>query len=307
MRVDEAVKRYLKRLDYQFYQLQALTKRRGFSNFAEENILEELIARLFPKGCNRTAVDIGASDGKRGSNTLFLFKNGWRGVGIESDSRKLCKLARTYKYFPDVAACRLGVTPANVVPLLKAYSIEREFEVLSLDIDSYDYFVLEAILSSYRPSIVISEINEKIPPPIRFRVKYSPDFQFGHHFYGYSISCLTELCKQFDYAIVGLEYNNVFLVPNELAGGHSLAVEEAYKQGYLNRPDRQEKFSRNEDMEILHSLDEKEGMEFIEKFFSHRKGEYELSLDGATMAETLQIRNHVAERQPSEPVELTRR
>ena len=72
-----------------------------------------------------------------------------RGLGIEFDSRKFVKLAQAYKYFPDVYACRNRATPDNIVPLLDSYEIEKNFSVLSLDIDGNDYWVLRAILSEF--------------------------------------------------------------------------------------------------------------------------------------------------------------
>jgi len=66
-------------------------------------------------------------------------------------------------------------------------------------------------LSSFRPRLIVTEINEKIPPPIRFVVKYDPAFKLRHHFYGYSIAALGDLCARHDYGILRLEYNNAFI------------------------------------------------------------------------------------------------
>src|SRR5205823_12769393 len=66
------------------------------------------------------------------SNTYALFTNGWRGVGVESDSRRFTKLARAYRHYPRVFACRNLVTPHNVVALLQSYEIAKDFEVLSI-------------------------------------------------------------------------------------------------------------------------------------------------------------------------------
>lgn len=66
-------------------------------------------------------------------------------------------------------------------------------------------------------------------------MKYDPDFQSREHFYGYSISCLEELCAERGYSLIGLEYNNAFLVPTELAEMCALTFEAAYRQGYLER------------------------------------------------------------------------
>jgi hypothetical protein len=296
------VKQLLRHLGYQARRASLPLRRSGFSSFGEERLLGKFVAELLPPAQGRTAVDIGAGDGRTGSNTLALFKSGWRGVGVEWDARKFAKLAGVYGGLPGVSACRLRVTPENVVPLLEAYRVERDFGVLSVDIDSYDYWVLDAVLARYRPGVVVTEINEKIPPPIAFRVSYDPDFRPREHFFGYSIACLAELCARRGYSLIELEYNNAFLAPAELARGRALTPEAAYRRGYLERPDRREKFHRNENMEALHSLSPEEGVRFIRQFFSGLSGKYELGLAGGE-ARDVGARAGVAE----QPVAADRR
>jgi hypothetical protein len=283
MSIAKTGQQYLKRLEYRLHRARVAAGRGRFSNFNEERILQKYIAQLLSSaGASRTAVDIGAGDGVRGSNTYALFSNGWRGVGFEGSNRKVCKLAAAYKYYPQVSAANCVVTPENVVPLLKAYHIEREFGVLSLDIDSYDYWVLDALLAEFRPRVVVTEINEKIPPPIKFVVKYDPEFQMTHHFFGYSIASLAELAARHNYAILEVEYNNAFLAPLELAGVHARDAATAYREGYLERPDRKEKFPANANMETLHTLKPQEAVKFLHEFYAQHRGKYELSSGEAT-------------------------
>lgn len=272
------VKRFFRHIGYQSRRGTLPFREVGFSSFGEEKVLENYINELLSKDRCQSAVDIGAGDGRTGSNTLALFKRGWQGLGVEADSRKAYKLARTYQSLPNVSACRLCVTPENVLPLLRTYEIEKNFSVLNLDIDSYDYWVLDKILDVYRPSIVITEINEKIPPPMNFKVNYDPAFRLEGHFFGYSITSLEELCSKHGYALVDLEYNNAFVVPLELAGSRALSAEEAYRRGYLERSDRLEKFPGNGNMEILHTISAEEKMRFIRQLFSKPASKYELSI-----------------------------
>jgi hypothetical protein len=253
MKFTKAGQQYLRELDSRVHRAKLTLKRDGFSNGNEANILAGYIAELLPATHNRIAVDIGAGDGVRWSNTYALFLNGWKGLGIEFDSRKFVKLARAYKYFPEVYACRNRAAPHNIVSLLQSYEMPADLAVLSLDIDGNDYWVLRAILSQFRPQLIVTEINEKIPPPIRFVVKYDPNFQLRHHFFGYSMAVLSDLCDEFDYVILRLEYNNAFLAPKELAADRAVEAHSAYAMGYLGRPDRKEKFSLNFDMETLYS------------------------------------------------------
>ncbi|MGI9105023.1 MAG: hypothetical protein ACR2G4_02115 [Pyrinomonadaceae bacterium] len=279
MSIAKAAQQYLKRLEHRLHRARVVAGKDQFSNFNKERILQKYIARLLPEGRSRTAVDIGAGDGVSGSNTYALFSRGWRGVGFEGSNRKVSRLAQAYKYYPEVSACNCVVTPSNIVPLLHAYNIEREFGVLSLDIDSYDYWVLDAVLHEFRPRLIITELNEKIPPPIKFVVNYDPAFRLTHHFFGYSIASLAELAERYNYAILRLEYNNAFLAPRELPSVQPLDARTAYRQGYLERPDRREKFRANANMEILQTLDPAEAVKFLERFYAQHRGRYELSIN----------------------------
>ena len=152
--------------------------------------------------------------------------------------------------------------------------------MLNLDIDGYDFFVLDEILGAFRPGVVCTEINEKIPPPLRFTVRYVPDYSWGtNHFYGQSISQLALLCERHGYSIVELEYNNAFLVPSDLAAT-SLTPEEAYRRGYLDRPDRHTRFPWNDDMEQLQSLSPVAAVAALETMFEPYRGRYELDAGG---------------------------
>jgi len=262
-------------------------KRNGFSNFNEERILARYIAELLPSNHSMTAVDIGASDGTRGSNTYALFRSGWTGLGIEAEERKFHRLARTYRPFAGVQACYGRVTQEEIVPLLQSHGIPREFSVLSLDIDGNDYWVLGAVLSAFRPQLIVTEINEKIPPPLRFVVKNDPEFRLRHHFFGYSIAMLEDLCERHGYSILELEYNNAFLAPKELAGARGVDAEAAYRRGYRDRADRKERFRSNLDMEALHSLGVDEAIAFLRKFYAREQGRYYLTADSESMAAAL--------------------
>ena len=253
-----------------------LPRSRSFSNFDEERILREYIETLLPKNHGDTVVDLGAGDGVRHSNTHALFISGWKGLAVDGDADRAYRLARAYRYYPNVFTCRHQITPQNVVSLLEAYQIPHDFEVLSLDIDSYDYLVLDALLTKFRPRIVVTEINEKIPPPIRFIVKYDPDFTLQHHFFGYSIASLEDLCARHDYALMSLEYNNAFIAPRELPHAKALDAVTVYREGYLGRPDRKKKFALNQDMEVLHSMSPPAVVKFLNEFYMRHAGKYQL-------------------------------
>lgn len=200
---------------------------------------------------SRQCVDIGAADGKQGSNTYSLFRDGWSGLAIEPSETMFERLAVNYAPMPRVQLFRGFVTPDNVVDLLSAANIARSFGFLSLDIDGYDHDVLSALLSEFRPALICVEVNEKIPPPVRFAVRYSPDFHFRAGLcYGHSLATLADLLEAKTYVLLDLCYNNALAVPVE-SGLPGVSVEEAYDRGYRSKRDRLDKMPWNRSFEPL--------------------------------------------------------
>src|ERR1044072_8163969 len=95
--MEKKAQRYLNRLGLHLERARQRLRRSGFSNFDEERMLAEFIARLFREESARVAVDVGAGDGIRGSNTYALFLQGWRGVGFEGDEKRARRRAPAHK------------------------------------------------------------------------------------------------------------------------------------------------------------------------------------------------------------------
>jgi hypothetical protein len=245
----------------------------GYSYGNEEKIIQDLLAGIQVR--HKFAVDIGAGDGEYMSNSYSLFRSGWPGLAVEWDGSRFAKLAYRYAGFSGVNLLRARITPDNVLSLLSACEAPKEFGVLSLDIDSYDHFVLEKLLGVYRPSLICAEINEKVPPPLRFTVKWLPDGSWGkEHFYGQSLAMLEELGKRHNYDLVGLEYNNAFLIPHELNRVATLTAAEAWRQGYFERRDRQERFPWNQDMEPIFTMRPEQAKAALRQKFQRYEGQY---------------------------------
>jgi hypothetical protein len=248
---------------------------RGYSNFGEDEIIRDLLGKIALR--HRFAVDIGAGDGETMSNSYGLFAAGWEGLAAEWDAGRFARLAYRYAGFSGARLARVRVTPENVQGLLAAAETPREFGFLNLDIDSFDHFVLERLLTAYRPSLICAEINEKIPPPLKFSVKWDPSHHWAEdHFFGQSLSMLEDLGKRHDYALVGLEYNNAFLIPRELNPVPALPAAEAYRGGYASRPDRLQRLPWNRDMEPLLSMDAEAAKAFVREKFAAYAGKYVL-------------------------------
>lgn len=250
---------------------------RSRSNFDEQRRISSWLD-LLGIDCGY-AIDIGASDGLTMSNSIALYRGGFGGLAVERDEDKFYRLAFTLRHYPAVALARVAVTPDNVQELLASNGAPYAPAFLNLDIDSYDYYVLDRLLEQFRPSVMCVEINEKIPPPVKFTVNYRADHLWtADHFYGQSISQLRVAAERHAYHLVELEYNNAFLIPAEHSRWDDLSAEEAYRVGYLEKHDRLIRLPWNRDMEILQELPPEECVARIHQAFAAYAGRYLCSL-----------------------------
>lgn len=267
------VKKTLFALGFELRRIRTPTGAKGYSYCDEEAIIQELLGKLSDP--LQFAIDIGAGDGIYMSNSYRLFSLGWKGIAMELDGRQFAQLASRYMGLTGVSLLRVCVTPDNVLNLLASCGTPKNFGYFGLDIDSYDYFVLEKVLSTYRPSLICTEINEKIPPPLRFAVKWQPNGTCGqNHFYGQSLSMLEALATRHNYDLVRLEYNNAFLIPREINPVPALSASDAWRKGYVERPDRQKRFPWNADMEHLIAKSADESRTILREKFKQYDGKY---------------------------------
>ena len=180
-------------------------KKNIYSQNGEDGILEEILKKL-DLVKNGWCCEFGAWDGKYGSNTFNLVKNfGYRAIYIESDRNKFKDLKKTESKYPNIYAINRTIdknksSSNSLEKVLEKTKIPLDFEILSIDIDSYDLDVWEA-LENYRPKIVVIEINSSIEPGIiqRHSLKnqgnsFSATVEVGKK-KGYILVCHTGNCK----------------------------------------------------------------------------------------------------------------
>ncbi len=135
-----------------------------YSQNGEDGVLDEILSRLEIR--TGSFVEFGAWDGKHLSNTYNLLEKGWNGVYIEGDKGKYQDLVTNMKPFTKhvelINEYVEAVGSMTLDKLLASTKIHKKFEVLSIDIDSYDWQIWES-LQNYNPIIVIIEINSQIP------------------------------------------------------------------------------------------------------------------------------------------------
>lgn len=137
-----------------------------YSQNGEDGILEQLLKELGIK--TGTFCEFGASNGIDSSNTYNLIKNyNFSGIAIEPDKLRYQQFQNNYKSFTSVQVFNGLVLYNNKNYDLNAWlekgSLPYDFDLLSIDIDSDDYYVWEN-LTKFRPKIVIIETNSYRDP-----------------------------------------------------------------------------------------------------------------------------------------------
>ena len=180
-------------------------------------------------------VDIGASYGVPTDPTYpFISSPHFRGLCVEGDKTKINSLKTKTRF--DIYD--KFIYPHDILDVFKHYNVPENLDILKIDIDGYDLEVLRKILSVYKPAIVIAEINEKIPPPIQFEVKYKDNYAWDEsHLFGFSIQAGDTVMKSFGYSILKIfDLNNILCVSKELLNasglGSTRGISDIYKEDY---------------------------------------------------------------------------
>jgi hypothetical protein len=175
------------------------------------------------------------------------------------------------------------VTPDDVAGVLREHGVPPDFEVLNLDLDSFDLPVARALLEGFRPVVVDLEVNEKVPPPVRFAVRYSPGLAWDEsHCYGCSLSAAHDVLRRAGYRLEGLEYNNAFFVRGdeaEAVGIEDLEPADAYRRGYAERADRRALFPWNADVDDLHAAEPEEVVRELRRRFRRSRARFALQTE----------------------------
>lgn len=173
-----------------------------YSQYGEESYLDFIFKNIGTT--NKFFIDLGAWDGQHLSNTKYFAEKKWEGLLIDG------------KDFPNVK--NHFVTRENVLTVLKKYNTPTEPDLLSLDIDGNDYWILKKILSKFKPRVIISEYNsEHIGSKT---IKYNPDFVFWPcHYYGYTFDAGVKLADEFGYKVVFQNSSlNMYYVRKDIVG-----------------------------------------------------------------------------------------
>ena len=186
-----------------------------FSQNDEDGITLEIIKRM--KITKGVFAEISPGNGLE-NNTISLAALKWKGFWLGSED-----ISFRYKNSKNFQFLKVRITKENI---LEYYNTtlqkinENKVDVLSLDLDGNDIYVLEEILKkSEHPNLIITEYNGKFPPPIKFKINYDPNHVWrADDYFGASLSEFTSMMDKYSYSLICCNSNtgtNAFFIKND--------------------------------------------------------------------------------------------
>jgi hypothetical protein len=115
-------------------------------------------------------VDLGAA--VRDNDPCFsLIDKGWSALLVDGDNTQPAKWKDR---FPtgDYTGVVSYILADGIVELLTHHGFDKDIGLLKIDIDSFDCYVMQAILKAgIRPRAIVMEVNVKFPPHVRFAMQ----------------------------------------------------------------------------------------------------------------------------------------
>ncbi len=183
-----------------------------YSQSGEDGIIKKILETIEVQK-SKEFVEFGAHDGKTNSNCFNLLEEeDYFGLFIEPDKKRFQKLNLNTQNMNckniNVFVSTNGINSLDNI--LKENNISENFDILSIDIDGYDYQIFKSLIS-YKPKIVIIEYNPTIPNNIEY--VQPENFKKRH---GSSPKSLILLGKEKGYYPIAITDTNIFFLKEEI-------------------------------------------------------------------------------------------
>lgn len=191
-----------------------------YSQQGEDGILRHIFRQIGTT--NKVAVEIGVSAGGD-TNTRLLAENGWHAYWFDCDPPFFVPERCTF--------VEKFLTKDNAADALREAGVPDQFDLLSIDIDSNDYYIRDA-LKTFSPRVCVIEYNGYIGHDEQFVMPYDEQYRWhpSHRAYGASLRSLFEQGQTLGYDLVYCDSQgvNAFFVRKDVNVFRPLAPKDAW-------------------------------------------------------------------------------
>jgi len=220
------------------YGIKDIPLNKMYAQFGEEAIFDYIFNNIGKN--NKFIVDFGAGTLNSGlSNSRYLIESGWNGLLMDGNPEEENDIIK--KEF---------ITAENIVSLLSKYNVPEGFDLLSIDIDGNDFWVLKEILKSkYSPRVIINEFNGCLQEHLLQVMKYNPNHSWDNNdYYGASFQAFKTLLNQAGYTLVHqVATTNMIFIKSDIVGDNNMPVTYNKTQYHAHSPNREWVYFSNSD------------------------------------------------------------
>jgi hypothetical protein len=192
-------------------------EQRVFSQNGEDGVIAEILSRV---GVGpRWFVEFGIGTGHQGNCVLLADVYGWNGLFCEPDPEGYAGLQAKYRANPRVRTDPQAITPGNIEAVFERHGVPEDLDVLSIDVDTIDYWIWKAV-ARYRPRLVVIEYNGSLSVDEALVYPYDDNARWDETaYYGSSLGAFRQLGAEKGYRLAHTELNgvNAFFVRDDLA------------------------------------------------------------------------------------------
>ena len=167
---------------------------------------------------DRRFVEIG-SGGSGGNSAVLAYELGWSGLMVDASSSAFRTARTLFAARPSVVIARETVTPVNFDAIVTANGFAGEVDFLSIDVDSIDYWLLDA-LTAVNARVLVMEYNALFGPTRAVTIPDAPKPKgVPKGYFGASLAALEKCARRKGYRLVLCEDAgvNAFFVREDLA------------------------------------------------------------------------------------------
>ncbi len=201
----------------------ALTGFKVYSQNDEDGIIESCLSRI-AEICDmsKTFIEVGCGNGLE-NNTHYLLLKGYRGCWVDGNKENIQfihdRLGRLQ--FDELLVQGELLTRDRVKHRFSEFNKflgTSETDLLSIDTDGNDLYLLLEALTTIRPKLICMEYNAKFPPPLALCMDYNDVHKWkGNDYFGASLQAFVDALPNYRLVSCGISGVNAFFVREDVA------------------------------------------------------------------------------------------
>lgn len=196
-------------------------EKRIFSQNGEDGVIEAIFNQIGTR--DKYYVEFGTQNADQCNTRYLRERKNWTGLLMDGGHQN-----------SKINLHKEMIYSSNIVKLFQKYNVPKEFDLLSVDTDFKDWYILKNILKAgYRPRVIITEVNTFIPPYVAQTVPLNTNQTTwdGTKYFGFSVAAGWILARHYGYSMVYCDIEGVncfYVIDGEKGFGADFRISDYY-------------------------------------------------------------------------------